>query len=186
LLLQKLPDYVDLEGLAQHRSSLFGAIHKSPRTQKDFEALLVQKLKTLLSALPVFVVAVEITPETLYPGSEVKLKWTISGKTSKINSFAIYLEGIERAEYRRGTNIASATNIFERLTLFSTDGNFIEEYGNTTFTIPENTMHSFTSAHNSIKWYITVHGDIKRWPDILQKFPVKIRPNQIVTIEEED
>ncbi|MCH2270290.1 MAG: tRNA 2-selenouridine(34) synthase MnmH [SAR324 cluster bacterium] len=55
LLLQKLPDYVDLEGLAQHRSSLFGAIHKSPRTQKDFEALLVQKLKTLPSALPVFV-----------------------------------------------------------------------------------------------------------------------------------
>jgi tRNA 2-selenouridine synthase len=47
LLLQKLPDHVDLEGLAQHRSSLFGAIHKTPRTQKDFEALLMQKLSEL-------------------------------------------------------------------------------------------------------------------------------------------
>ena len=44
LLLQKLPYHIDLEDLAQHRSSLFGAIHKTPRTQKDFEALLVQKL----------------------------------------------------------------------------------------------------------------------------------------------
>ena len=47
LLLQNLPDHLDLEGLAQHRSSLFGAIHKTPRTQKDFEALLVQKLSEL-------------------------------------------------------------------------------------------------------------------------------------------
>ncbi|MDP7438386.1 MAG: tRNA 2-selenouridine(34) synthase MnmH [SAR324 cluster bacterium] len=47
LILQKLPDHLDLEGLAQHRSSLFGAIHKTPRTQKDFEALLVNKLSQL-------------------------------------------------------------------------------------------------------------------------------------------
>ncbi len=47
LILQKLPDHLDLEGLAQHRSSLFGAINKTPRTQKDFEALLVKKLSQL-------------------------------------------------------------------------------------------------------------------------------------------
>ncbi len=55
MLLQKLPDHLDLEGLAQHRSSLFGAIHKTPRTQKDFEALLVQKLKKLPDTVPLFV-----------------------------------------------------------------------------------------------------------------------------------
>ena len=55
LLLQKLPDHLDLEGLAQHRSSLFGAIHKTPRTQKDFEALLVQKLSELPEDLFLFV-----------------------------------------------------------------------------------------------------------------------------------
>ena len=55
LLLEKLPDHLDLEGLAQHRSSLFGAIHKIPRTQKDFEALLVQKLSKLSKDLFVFV-----------------------------------------------------------------------------------------------------------------------------------
>ena len=55
LLLEKLPDHLDLEGMAQHRSSLFGAIHKIPRTQKDFEALLVQKLSELPEDLFLFV-----------------------------------------------------------------------------------------------------------------------------------
>jgi len=43
-VLQKLPQSIDLEGLAQHRSSLFGAINRTPRTQKSFEALLHQQL----------------------------------------------------------------------------------------------------------------------------------------------
>ncbi len=55
LILQKLPDHLDLEGLAQHRSSLFGAINKTPRTQKDFEALLVKKLSQLPEDIFLFV-----------------------------------------------------------------------------------------------------------------------------------
>ena len=55
LLLKKLPDHLDLEGLAGHRSSLFGAINKTPRSQKNFEGLLVQKLRTLPYARPLFV-----------------------------------------------------------------------------------------------------------------------------------
>ena len=40
LLLKQLPDHLDLEDLAQHRSSLFGGIHRHPRTQRQFEGLL--------------------------------------------------------------------------------------------------------------------------------------------------
>ncbi|MBP46217.1 MAG: tRNA 2-selenouridine(34) synthase MnmH [Deltaproteobacteria bacterium] len=39
LLIRSLPDSLDLEDLAQHRSSIFGAVHLQPRTQKNFEAL---------------------------------------------------------------------------------------------------------------------------------------------------
>ncbi|MBI3032160.1 tRNA 2-selenouridine(34) synthase MnmH [Candidatus Woesearchaeota archaeon] len=38
---------LDLEGLAQHRSSMFGGIGLKPRTQKMFESYLFQALKTL-------------------------------------------------------------------------------------------------------------------------------------------
>ena len=131
-------------------------------------------------------ISIEVTPSQLYPGSDGEIKWTIKGKTSKISSFAIYLEGRERAEYRRGTNTATATNIFERIHIFSSEDNFTREYGNAKFTIQSDTMHSFKSAHNSIDWYITVHGEIKKWPDMLQKFPVTIHPNIVVTINEDE
>ena len=43
LLLKKLPDHLDLEEFAGHRSSLFVALNKIPQTQKNFEALLAKK-----------------------------------------------------------------------------------------------------------------------------------------------
>ena len=36
---------LDLEGLARHRGSVFGAVGIQPRSQRDFEALLLQKLQ---------------------------------------------------------------------------------------------------------------------------------------------
>ena len=94
LLLQKLPDHLDLEGLAQHRSSLFGAIHKSPRSQKDFEALLFQKLTKLPANLPVFVegesrkVGQVFIPETfakaMKVGTLILLKASLETRISRI------------------------------------------------------------------------------------------------------
>jgi len=55
LLLKRLSNHIDLEGLAEHRSSLFGAIHKNPSNQKNFEAKLVNKLKEISGSIPVFV-----------------------------------------------------------------------------------------------------------------------------------
>ena len=55
LLLKKLPDHLDLEEFAGHRSSLFGAINKMPQTQKNFEALLAKKIHELPNTRPVFI-----------------------------------------------------------------------------------------------------------------------------------
>ena len=55
LLLKKLPDHLDLEEFAGHRSSLFGAINKIPQTQKNFEALLSKKIIELPNTRPVFI-----------------------------------------------------------------------------------------------------------------------------------
>ncbi|PIN73214.1 tRNA 2-selenouridine(34) synthase MnmH [Candidatus Woesearchaeota archaeon CG10_big_fil_rev_8_21_14_0_10_45_16] len=46
-LLSKFSDFLDLEGLAQHRSSLYGSIGLTPRSQKSFENLLLQSLDQL-------------------------------------------------------------------------------------------------------------------------------------------
>lgn len=54
-LIKKLTPSIDLEGLAQHRSSIFGAVGLKPRTQKMFETLLFVRLKELEKEKLVFV-----------------------------------------------------------------------------------------------------------------------------------
>jgi len=54
-LIKKLSPSLDLEGLAQHRSSIFGALGLVPKTQKAFETLLFVKLKELEKEKLVFV-----------------------------------------------------------------------------------------------------------------------------------
>ncbi|MBU0457167.1 MAG: tRNA 2-selenouridine(34) synthase MnmH [Nanoarchaeota archaeon] len=46
-LLSKFSNSLDLEGLAQHRGSLYGAIGLKPNSQKKFENLLLQRLDEL-------------------------------------------------------------------------------------------------------------------------------------------
>lgn len=55
LLLHRLANTLDLEGLARHRSSLFGAVGLQPRTQQQFEAHLMQRLERLDHGKPVWV-----------------------------------------------------------------------------------------------------------------------------------
>ncbi len=46
-LLKELPNSLDLEGLAQHRGSLYGAVGLKPNSQKKFENLLLKRLREL-------------------------------------------------------------------------------------------------------------------------------------------
>lgn len=46
-IIEKLEHAIDLEGLAQHRSSLFGGVNREPRNQKQFEAHLRISLEQL-------------------------------------------------------------------------------------------------------------------------------------------
>ena len=54
-LLSKLDNSLDLEGLAQHRSSLYGAVGLKPNSQKRFETLLLENLDELNKKKIVFV-----------------------------------------------------------------------------------------------------------------------------------
>jgi tRNA 2-selenouridine synthase len=55
LLLERLPNALDLEAAAQHRSSLFGGVNREPRTQQQFEADLLHRLQGLDPARAVWV-----------------------------------------------------------------------------------------------------------------------------------
>lgn len=55
IILNKLDNVIDLEGLAHHRGSLFGGIGRTPITQKNFEIELLEKLNDLDNDKIVFV-----------------------------------------------------------------------------------------------------------------------------------
>ncbi len=50
LILRNIPCNIDLEGCAGHRSSVFGALRLTPRTQKHFESVLVRCMDGLHGA----------------------------------------------------------------------------------------------------------------------------------------
>ena len=54
-LLNKVSNSLDLEGLAQHRGSIFGDINLKPNSQKRFESLLLKRLLELQKEKIVFV-----------------------------------------------------------------------------------------------------------------------------------
>jgi tRNA 2-selenouridine synthase len=71
LLLKRLDNALDLEEVARHRSSLFGAVNLQPRTQQQFEGELLAALERLDFSRPVWVegesrkVGTVIIPEAL-------------------------------------------------------------------------------------------------------------------------
>ncbi|HIJ04852.1 MAG TPA: tRNA 2-selenouridine(34) synthase MnmH [Nanoarchaeota archaeon] len=54
-MLQQLENSIDLEGLAQHRGSIFGDVGLKPRTQKMFDSLLLQRLYEIQEEDHVFI-----------------------------------------------------------------------------------------------------------------------------------
>ena len=54
-ILKLLDNAIDLEGLAQHRSSMYGAIGLQPNSQKRFESLLLQQLNKLNNQPTIFI-----------------------------------------------------------------------------------------------------------------------------------
>lgn len=112
-------------------------------------------------------------------GDTVSLTWSSSGSIGRLHTLEFFLEGEESATYRRGTDTVTDTCIFYRKTLLSTSeptsmmGQSIEIH------IPLNLIHSFKSDNNKINWHIRIAGDIRKWPDLKETFPIFVRPIQI-------
>ena len=48
--------------------------------------------------------------------------------------------------------------------------------GNRDVTVPLETMHSFESSNNKVVWSIHLKGEIPKWPDIDDEYPLKVGP----------
>jgi hypothetical protein len=110
-------------------------------------------------------------------GGKLDVRWGFRGRSSRIRHLRIYLEGSEKARYTRGTDTRVDTRVFARLPVKDTmDSRQIAE-GQAQLLIPKDSMHTFTAAHNEIIWSLKVHGDVPRFPDVSDEFPIAILPH---------
>ena len=112
-------------------------------------------------------------------GETLRLDWGFTGRSSRLETLKIFLEGREEATYQRGTDTYTDQEVFATLDLVDSAGGWEITKGTAEVVIPEDTMHSFDGDSNKIVWEIKVEGAIARWPDVEQNFPVTVRPLRI-------
>lgn len=111
-------------------------------------------------------------------GEEVSLLWSLDGSSKRLRALTVRLEGVESARYRRGTDTVTETHVFHDELLASlAEGDTPE--GLVMLRIPEGTMHSFDAPNNKIIWRLRIEGDIPRWPDIDETFPLDVAAKRV-------
>lgn len=116
-------------------------------------------------------------------GDSTSLEWSVKGRRGGIRAFTIKLEGREEATYRRGTDTRTDKNVFVSLPVVVFDHGLPTGSGSAELNIPGGAMHSFTATHNKIVWYLKVHGEIARWPDIEDEYLLAIQPLPLERIQ---
>lgn len=109
-------------------------------------------------------------------GDRVQLDWSSSKPLRRVRHLKISLQGTEAATYQRGTRSTTDTATFYDQSLLDIERPGTQQCGTCEFELPRESMHSFDSGNNKIIWQIVVVGDIPRYPDIKNSYPITVRP----------
>jgi hypothetical protein len=119
-----------------------------------------------------------LTPGTLAAGESGYLQWSLGSRGGGVKRLTIILEGREEAQYRRGTTTYTDKSVFATLTLVDTQQEIEIPAGATSFSIPPDTVPSFTATHNKIRWALKAHCDIPGWPDSDDEYEILVGPGR--------
>jgi hypothetical protein len=128
----------------------------------------------------------EISHYPLHPGESCDLYLSQAGRLS-MNSLRVVLVCNESATFRQGTDTRTERRCVYEQTIFVREGFEIDPA--TPFEhewklqIPQGSMHSFKSAHNEIRWQLSVQGNVAGWPDFARDYPLIVYPPRAVRAE---
>jgi len=123
---------------------------------------------------------VEISDLPLRPGHEYAI-FLSQGCRVSLTALKMLLVCEEEATYSQGTDIRTETKVvyekpvFERESISVEPGTSLEM--RESLRIPPDAMHSFQSAHNSLRWKLVVAGKPVARPQFVRNFPVVVYPN---------
>lgn len=117
-----------------------------------------------------------LRPGRLRRGVLQSLTWQVQGRVARLSRLQITLEGRESATYARGTRSVTDRSTCVRVVLAEVTGLHEIADGETSFELPETVVPGFAATNNKLEWFVRVRGDIARWPDVDEEFPVEIAP----------
>jgi hypothetical protein len=136
-------------------------------------------IRRLVFATAVGPTQLEIADHPLLPGRQYAVLLA-QGGTGTIRSLELSLELEEQATFRQGTDTRTEqTVVWKQPVAAFHDVNAAPDSrfeARAVVEIPAGSMHSFTSAHNAVRWRLVVRGTPERWPAFSRIFPVVVFP----------
>jgi hypothetical protein len=109
-------------------------------------------------------------------GGALTVSWRFTGASGRLRSFKLWVEGEEVATYRRGTDTHTDRATFATVPVVELLPPSPLGEGQASFVIPADTMHSFAGNSNQVVWKLKLAGEIARWPDVGEEFPLLVVP----------
>ena len=140
-------------------------------------------MRSLFLATVVGPTQVEISDHPLVPGGRYDVLLA-QGGTGTFRQLQLWLELEEQATFRQGTDtrtervVVWRTPVVECRDVSPAPDSRFETWAS--IDVPPDAMHSFTSAHNAVRWRLVVRGTTDRWPDFSRVFPVVVFPPEHV------
>jgi hypothetical protein len=136
-------------------------------------------VRELFLAAAVGTTQIEISDHPLRPGGRYAVLLAQAG-AGLLHDLSLSVEVVEQATYHQGTDTRTESVVVLRQpvrewhALQLDPGSRFEE--RTTFEIPGDTMHSFATEHNAVRWRLVVRGTPARWPAFMRIFPIVVHP----------
>lgn len=116
----------------------------------------------------------EITPGNPQIGGRFSVRWKFNGAVHRMSRVRVHLVGRESATYSRGTTTTTDKSVFLRLPIAEVTDHATMRDGSAEIVLPNDTAPSFEANHNKLEWLLVVEGEIPRWPDVDDEFPVTV------------
>jgi len=126
----------------------------------------------LFVACPRMFVSRAVTPL----GETSVLSWYFRRGSADLTAFNIKLVGEEVAIFGSGTDAVIERKTFYKKMLFETSKLEKLHQGQVTLTIPGDSMHSFKSEHNQIRWFLKVWGRLPGFYHLKEEFEIQVSP----------
>jgi hypothetical protein len=112
-------------------------------------------------------------------GAALELQWAFTGRSGRLDRVRIALKGREQATYRVGTDTRTSTEDFFEEVFVDLPAPAISMGGRASVAVPAGSMPGFESGHNKILWALELEGEIRRWPDVREAYPLMVLPQPV-------